>query len=1367
MPPMPPNDDKPDRVVLLILAAESLLDAIDGCAARIKFDPARPWVAAIDHFGALIVARWVRWLQSRPPQEQVRALEALAQLEPDLTVAAVGDWLQRNAPAAREEDRHVVREYLTAIPTASREFIQSLSAKPETPSALTEPRRLSRFLPINAPPFPIGAEVPGTPYRLEELLGTGGFGAVYRAVNRFEQHAEPRALKFCLNPNLMPSLKRERDLLDRLMTVGGESRWSDRVVKLYGHNLDAPIPFLVYEYIRGGNLVTRLAALRQRTEKELQPGQVLGLIRRICEPVAFAHDLGLVHRDIKPSNVLVSGNTLKLGDFGIGGVVADYAARTVKLADGHGSLSEQGSVFRGAGTPLYMSPEQRRGDPADPRHDVYSIGVIWYQLLVNDHTRELHQGWADELADEFDVPRKHIELIQACVGYLKKRPANAGELLRLLPPPGATLMPSVRASRSGEGRVLASHPASVLQLAFGSDPRRLFSAGGDGVVRVWDADLGVGLAECKPKGRAVQTLAVAQDNRRALFGCDGNVTWLWDVTRNQEAAPLAGHGGRVMCAAFSPDSRRAATGGTDGTVRVWHVATARELLCLAEHDKPVSGLQFSSGDEFLACCDESGAIRFWELETGWEARPALDQQDWLLCLALSPDDRFVACGGKSTLMVWDRASGERVFSLAGHELAVMGVAFTRDGKFLASAGLDNKLHLWEMSRGRLAHTFLGHGEGSWPWPCRRTAGRWRPAGMTRRSACGPCRGVMTQPACPTCGRPGAATPCPHCGSGRESATASDPGLTPPPPGVPALPRDRRRDSKARGPRPQLPRLPGYEVLELLGARGRASVYKARQTGLRRVVALALLHDFAGGADAKNGFRHEAQTLARLGHPHLVQILDVGECASGFYYAMEYCPGGSLGRKLDQGPLAPEQAAQLVEKVARAVQAAHERGVVHGRIGPADVLLTDDGSPKLAGFGQACLLGEEPAGLGEDIRDLGRLLGRCCNEAPPPTLDALRQRCETGAYGSARDLADALCGFLAGERAAPPSGDRLVRLARDARRLRLALAVCFAVVLAILAGVAALYRHARRASLPVDLARAEVWVCAVPGGLTGGTRLSRASEGWLGRYPHVSRVEGCLCGPAAWKTEGGGQVPCLVLSGDLGGSSLGPVGLLPPPLRQKLREPGTVIVCEADLGQLGVSPTDSQRGYDVGSRTVRVIDLAGHPSSPLGPLVFCSPETAREVLGAPPEQVTYVLGECDDPARAAAVVAQVRRENGDVRAYRREELSRELRLRWLKAHPATLVCAAVSLATLTVAAVVLGRGLQSKAILPRCLLAAAVPLLAAAAATAVMRGVIWAMWPGCAEVLRTPLLDFTALGAAALLAGLGAAVAARPGSPGTR
>ena len=110
-----------------------------------------------------------------------------------------------------------------------------------------------------------------------------------------------------------------------------------------------------------------------------------GWILQIVEGLAFAHAQGLIHRDLKPANVLVTGGSLKLADFGLGRVVADHARNHSQIGVSAASQllpDERVSVFRGSGTPLYMSPEQRAGQEPDPRHDLYSLGVLWFYLLT-------------------------------------------------------------------------------------------------------------------------------------------------------------------------------------------------------------------------------------------------------------------------------------------------------------------------------------------------------------------------------------------------------------------------------------------------------------------------------------------------------------------------------------------------------------------------------------------------------------------------------------------------------------------------------------------------------------------------------------------------------------------------------------------------------------------------------------------------------------------------------------------------------------------------------------------------------------------------------------------------------------------------
>jgi WD40 repeat protein len=410
----------------------------------------------------------------------------------------------------------------------------------------------------------------------------------------------------------------------------------------------------------------------------------------------------------------VSGNTIKLADFGIGGIIAEHAAHSSHIGqnDLQGlTVSEKCSLFRGAGTPLYMSPEQRRGESPDPRHDVYSIGVMWYQLLVGDCTRELHQGWADELADEFDIPPKQIDLIQKCVGYIKKRPVSAAELLASLPSPAAGATPTVRVLPGQQNRIIDHLDAGIHALSFSTDSRRLFSGGADGLVRVWDIDSAQQIGRYTPNARAILNVAISNDGRRALFGCDTGAAWLWDLQRGAELACLSGHTRPVGRVAFSPDGRRAVTGSDDATIRLWHVPSGRELLRIDEHEKRISGLQFTPDGLFIVSCSEDGMLGIWDSETGWETQQLATQEKWLLCLAVSPDGQHVACGGKDQLTLWSLAGARVVGTLGGHDLAAMSVAFSPSGQHLLSGSMDKTIRLWEVSSRKALQVFEGHTAG--------------------------------------------------------------------------------------------------------------------------------------------------------------------------------------------------------------------------------------------------------------------------------------------------------------------------------------------------------------------------------------------------------------------------------------------------------------------------------------------------------------------------------------------------------------------------------------------------------------------------------------------------------------------------------
>jgi tetratricopeptide (TPR) repeat protein len=163
------------------------------------------------------------------------------------------------------------------------------------------------------------------------------------------------------------------------------------------------------------------------------------------------------------------------------------------------------------------------------------------------------------------------------------------------------------------------------------------------------------------------------------------------------------------------------------------------------------------------------------------------------------------------------------------------------------------------------------------------------------------------------------------------------------------------------PPAERPDVDGYEVLSELGRGGNGVVYRARRIGLKRLTALKVLR---GGpaADPREAarLRGEAMALARIGHPNIIQIYEVGETGGRPFLALEFAPCGSLEARLRDGPQPAREAAALLETLARAIHAAHRAGVVHRDLKPANVLFAEDGTPKIADFGLAKRLNADDA-----------------------------------------------------------------------------------------------------------------------------------------------------------------------------------------------------------------------------------------------------------------------------------------------------------------------------------------------------------------------------------------------------------------------
>ena len=227
-----------------------------------------------------------------------------------------------------------------------------------------------------------------------------------------------------------------------------------------------------------------------------------------------------------------------------------------------------------------------------------------------------------------------------------------------------------------------------------------------------------------------------------------------------------------------------------------------------------------------------------------------------------------------------------------------------------------------------------------------------------------------------------------CGSRVEAEPSSDLGS------ATSLPQKTvpltRNGAGADG---NLPAVAGYELLGVLGRGGMGIVYKARQKGLNRLVALKMILSGAHAAPEERArFRREAEVVARMQHPNVVQIHDIGEQDGCCFFSQELVEGGSLAQRLGGTPRPAHEAAQLLLVLAQTVHAAHERSIVHRDLKPGNILLTGGPDtplgqciPKVADFGLAKPLDQD----GEQTR-IGDLLGTPSYMAPEQAVGDLRK-----------------------------------------------------------------------------------------------------------------------------------------------------------------------------------------------------------------------------------------------------------------------------------------------------------------------------------------------------------------------------------------
>ena len=389
----------------------------------------REWVKAVpggEFVFNVIKDAHDRYREQRNLAEAKEDIIELIQADPQTVQLWATESASQSGCTGREQQQ--IETYLMQIPAAIRQS----QKRPDDPSGrtlsgsfqLAEANDLAKLLPPGPPKFVAGDDFPGKGgWKLERLLGIGGFGEVWLARHRSLASLAPGAVKFCRNG----SLQHEAKVIDRLLGCGKHAN----IVTLNDADLERDEPWLLYDYIEGGDLgdlIHRWAGLpiAERQAKAIEALTVL------AGAISYFHGLTppIVHRDLKPANILRDQqDKLYITDFGIGGIAAQKSLAVQSITTTVGKLH---SALYGSHTPLYASPQQKAGGNPSPQDDVHALGVIGYQLL----TGQMEQGVGSDLAEdlaELGVTGDLIAILKQCTAQkAERRYANAVAVLQAL-----------------------------------------------------------------------------------------------------------------------------------------------------------------------------------------------------------------------------------------------------------------------------------------------------------------------------------------------------------------------------------------------------------------------------------------------------------------------------------------------------------------------------------------------------------------------------------------------------------------------------------------------------------------------------------------------------------------------------------------------------------------------------------------------------------------------------------------------------------------------------------------------------------------------------------------------------------------------